>query len=797
MKRHAKAPSVGSTAEGSSAPAAVLLAAAAAAAAALVVLVLLLGAGVSPAPATAASGDCANEIRRQEQGVLALALPHCRAYEMVSPGAFPQQWEPGTSRGARTSLDGNKFAYFEFYPGTDMETSGMQYLSKRGAKGWAPEVAVPQQTQAAVYSYVCDPQVFYSSDFSLNVLQSGYHNWYVQSRAGCKTNEAVLDPRENREYQNLFLHDNGAGAYELISVYPEGATPSNSQMQSYSPDLGTVVFAALTPDLTPDSPPGLNYYVASEGAIRLLGVLPDGTPFEGSEFFPIGPQSEVVGAEAPVRINADLVGSRMYSIASGGGVVEVPNDENHSLIRRSVSADGKRIFFYAGDRLYVRLNPAQPQSAIAGGECTEASMACTIQIDESQGPDSGGGGRMSFASADGSKAFFTSAGKLTSDSTAEPGKEDLYEYELETGTLTDLTVDAGEAADVRNVVWVTEDGSRAFFMSPAALDSGALPGNCDETAEGNFCNLYMVHDGSVEFIAALPTRESRNWGYSESDPGEVLRRNYGVGKMLASPDGSFFAFPSSANLTAYDSDGVEELYLYDTDSGQIQCASCPAIGQPSKGVWFWNYLNIDGAMAPGPLTRLTDNGRVFFETEDQLVQRDTNESVDVYMYEGGEQHLLSGGKGEHNAHFLDATSSGGDVFFVTAEPLLASDTDGASSIYDARIGGGFPEPPPLPACEGEACRGAGTSAPVAGATGSATFQGPGNRAKGRRAACGLESKRALRLSRDAKSLRRKAKSAEGERAIRLRRQAAKLAKQSEKVSKGAKRCRRSNARAGK
>ncbi len=76
------------------------------------------------------------------------------------------------------------------------------------------------------------------------------------------------------------------------------------------------------------------------------------------------------------------------------------------------------------------------------------------------------------ASADGSKVFFLDEEPLTLDSKLKPvepgsgGTNDLYVYEVGTGTLTDLSVDpnAGEQADVQDeVVGASEDGSVGVF----------------------------------------------------------------------------------------------------------------------------------------------------------------------------------------------------------------------------------------------------------------------------------------------------------------------------------------------
>ena len=800
MRTHVKAPFDVSAATGAVSPETAVgpvawLGIPAAVSAALLSVLLTLVLGASPA----AAANCPNEIRRQEQGVTALSLPNCRAYEMVSPKTFPQQWLTGTSRGATASVDGNSYAYFEFYPGTYVDSSGLYYYSKRGAAGWESRPDSPQQDTGAFYSYECDPQLFYSADLSKNILQVGYHNWLYADRAGCKLNQGVLDPRESRGYRNLFLHDVAGGGYDLVSVYPEGATPSNNDFQAASPDLGTVVFSAVGGNVTPDDPSGLNYYIYSHGTVRLLGYLPDGTPFEGSQFHFVGDSNKLNGLEEEVRLNAKAVGAIGYPVYGG---FSIPGDEGLAYLRHTVSNDGSKVFFYAGGNLYVRLNPGEPQSAVLGGICTEPEKACTVQIDVSQGPGPSGEGRMSFASADGSRVFFTSDSKLTADSTAEAGKEDLYEYDLQTGDLADLTISV-EPANVQNVVWASNDGEYVYFVAQAALAPGASPAECATYTPTGFCNLYVAHDGQVDYIAALPLDDARAWGYNRNETNNVIARSGdGIGTMHSSPNGVYFGFRSSADLTAYESGGKEQLYLYDAATGSTGCVSCPAVGEPTNGLADDSYfpaVRDDGAQSvAGSVRNILDNGRIFFDTEDALVPADTAGKRDVYMYENGQRYLLSGGLGDNGAHFQDASPGGDNVFIVTAEPLLPFDTDGASSIYDARVGGGFPEPPPLPGCEGEACRGAATQPGGTGATGTAGFRGPGNQPQGHRRDCGSNSKRAQGLSKKAKKLRRRARNANHPGAARaLSKKAAKLAKTGQKVSKSARKCRRVNRGGGK
>ena len=70
--------------------------------------------------------------------------------------------------------------------------------------------------------------------------------------------------------------------------------------------------------------------------------------------------------------------------------------------------------------------------------------------------------------------------------------------------------------------------------------------------------------------------------------------------------------------------------------------------------------------------------------------------------------------------------SGNDVFFATAQQLVAQDQDGAADLYDARVNGGVPAPQSTPPCAGDACKPPPSGAPAEQSPGTQPFHGPGN-----------------------------------------------------------------------
>ena len=114
---------------------------------------------------------------------------------------------------------------------------------------------------------------------------------------------------------------------------------------------------------------------------------------------------------------------------------------------------------------------------------------------------------------------------------------------------------------------------------------------------------------------------------------------------------------------------------------------------------------------------------LFFESLDALSTADENHKRDVYEFEragAGTLHeltspsfdpvsdgchfLLSSGKSTDESYLLDASGSGRDVFFSTRRSLVGWDQNENYDVYDAREGGGFPEPSEQAFCLGETCR---------------------------------------------------------------------------------------------
>lgn len=671
---------------------------------------------------SARAATCANEAIRVEQGSAALGLPDCRAYEFVSPGSTPSITKDSKLEfgGGKASPAGDALSFFSRYPAEGSQTSSETWLSRRSAAGWALTSIDPQMTPTPTQAGECQPGVAFSEDLDTFLLSAGgdLETAKEPSAGECGKPAEELATGEPRGYANLYLR-RGDAPYELVNPVPVGMTPANATYLAASSDLSRVVFSEIA-QLTPEAVPGSDLYEWADGIVRLIGVLPNGEP-------------------VPAKLGA---ATQDWGDPEGFTVGLAP-------VSHAVSVDGERVFFEANGNLYLRKNAGQAPAANANCLTTsETGLACTLQIDVSKGADSSGGGVFQFASTDGDRVFFLSDHALTFPSSAAAGKPDLYEYDVSAKKLVDLTVASSGNANVRGISGGSDDGSRLYFVARGIL-TGSQQNQQGEVAQAGQPNLYLVHDGSLTYVATLSLWEGGSqmggvdrYTWWETEGGLSF---LGLLNTAWSPSGKYLVFSSFKPLTGFDSSPAEpgacgagaaackELFLYDSEADELSCLSCdPGGANPVDNTQlvvrqeFLRFL-----LGPQYAPRVVlDTGQVYFDTENSLSPGDVNGFQDVYEFHAGNVNLISSGTAKGGSTFVDASVDADDVFFITPESLVRSDDDGGlPSIYDARIDGGFAEPPLPPAScsDEESCRSGGSASPPAAAPAStAAFIGPGN-----------------------------------------------------------------------
>ncbi len=378
----------------------------------------------------------------------------------------------------------------------------------------------------------------------------------------------------------------------------------------------------------------------------------------------------------------------------------------------------------------------------ASSECTEAEKGCTLAVSaEAERASGASASRFWAAAEDGSRAIFSTF--------IGGGFSDLYEFDAAEDKdhliAHKLAGVAGASADARWLYFASEE---ALVDEPNAQGLSPVKGRP---------NLYLFHEGEYRFIATLASKDVNSaFAVTSAQP----RFN----TTHVSADGLHVAFMSQATPTGYDNldanngSVASEVYLYDAvaneGEGKLLCASCNPSGARPAGAelvngehktngWVAAYLpNWENTLYT-PRVLSEDGNRLFFTSSDALTPRDTNGVEDVYQWEApgtggceegtpgysaqdeGCVNLISSGQSPRASEFVDASPDGHDVFLLTLSSLLPQDY-GLIDIYDARVQGGFPQPPAPPAaCEGEACQGS-PEAPNDPTPSSESFEGAGN-----------------------------------------------------------------------
>jgi hypothetical protein len=672
-----------------------------------------------------------------------LILPDARQWEMVTPPdkqgtqVFAIGQYSGEGAVIEASANGDSFTYVTSAP-TELATHGytnlQQALAVRGSASWdSRDIGIPHETETGNSVGEGEEYRFFSEDLSLAAIQP----------FGQLTPSLSSEASEETAY--------------LRTDYSNGNVAEPCESSCYRPLVTGEMGHANVPDGT---------VFGNEG--KCLKI------FCGPVFIDATSDLTHVILQSPVQLTSTLTNraKSLYEWSAGKlALVSIlpPNGEaaknpalgdGHGGSRRAISADGSRVVWSEeSGHLYMR----------------DMLREETIQLDLVQGGSGEGGVSPQFeiASRDGSRVFFTDSQHLTATSD-ESSESDLYECEIVTVAdklacrLSDLT--PGASADVQDaVLGASEDGSWIYFVANGVLAPGAIQGTC--ASESGLCNLYVHHAGVTSLVAVLSDADQPDW--REQLPQMTAR---------VSPDGQWLAFMSRRDLTGYDTrDAVsgtpdEEVYLYHAEadgSGRLVCASCDPSGARPNGlegpsndqltlgdrVWIgkWVAANIPGytPMAGGiadyQSRYLSDSGRLFFNSDDALVPGDVNGAEDVYQYEPpgigdcrtgsaifserseGCVGLISSGSSPEESGFLDASASGGDVFFLTTARLSGLDRDTALDVYDAHECASaspcfaVPSVSP-PACDtGDSCKAAPSPQPgIFGAPASATFTGSGN-----------------------------------------------------------------------
>jgi hypothetical protein len=366
----------------------------------------------------------------------------------------------------------------------------------------------------------------------------------------------------------------------------------------------------------------------------------------------------------------------------------------------SVSSDGRVLVFGSASQVWARVD-GSATVAVSASECMR-------EADDNGGLCNGVSSATYVGGAvDGSRVFFTTRQQLVNgDIDTDDGSDlfagnDLYACDIPAGTplpvgsanpcdsLTKVSRTVPGAANdarVENVVSVSEDGSRVYFVARGVLADNLDVGGVGASAGAE--NLYLWDRGSgdsagqTRYVARLASND--------------------LTRAQMTPDGRYLLFVTANVLAGGDADDAttKDVYRYDATTHTIVRVSTSVAGGGGNGPGF-------DVSIPGKSAMSADGSTVIFDTAEALSPMDANGVGDVYSWRDGKVSLISADGGST----VGVTPSGRDLFFLTSAQVLSADRDINTDLYDARLGGGFaPTETPLP-CFGDQCQGERSQAP--------------------------------------------------------------------------------------
>jgi hypothetical protein len=550
-------------------------------------------------------GPCPNDLLRTGPSA---KLPDCRAYEQVTPtdkfgsDAFGSLY----SVEASSAGDGiTSFSLAGFPGGEGFQEANVLQSRFTGGKWSTSGLNTPPSygDEANVLAWTPDLRLSFTAAAS---SEDGFGGASLVMRDSADGARTVLIPL-GAEYRGFTLGGAFGGDSKVV-FGAEGSVPVTSGPVSGQEEGDVYLYDRVTGELT------------------LAGLLPNsacGSP----------PCVPAEGSKLPAAFG--LYVQDGHVVSPSGDVYFIDRETDQLYLRRDAAA-----------------GPGASTVPVSASERTDC--ADHDPCNGTPEPDPAGTFASTFmgATPDGSHAFFKSRQKLTDNSAATAGAEDLYRFDAgapEGQRLADLV----PGAKLVGVLGYSDDGSHVYFAANADLDAAgqAASGDCAGTAGGTFsgsCSVYLwqaegagtcaTAGGCVSFVARIDADDD---GFDWAGAGREIKSS------RVSADGRSLVFRSRRQLTAYDNHGphcVEnglylvagscpEFYRYDAESGQLSCLTCDPTGAPPAGTpdlknpdMFHAPASHSGYEAQPFLSRnlSPDGNRFFFQSTDKLVPADVN-----------------------------------------------------------------------------------------------------------------------------------------------------------------------------
>jgi hypothetical protein len=648
-------------------------------------------------PTLSPDESCPNEQARKENN--SLALPECRAYEVVTPSGkegFDARLLSfnGGDGVVYSSSAGNIAKSGQNSPG------GNRYVAVRTATGWdtIPNLNGSSGSLKDAPSYVTGPGAFpviYSEDLLSSL-------WEINRIGG---------PAGSNVYRR-----NPDGTFTFIAP-PHGAAGAGI---ASSADLSHVVRWTLPNGGALDWGPGVYEFVGTGNTEpRRVDIDNSGAPITACRYS----TQDQKGRNADAVFNSRDGRVLVVRAAGGCGGTNPASNEVWARIDGTTSID-------------VSAPQCDRTAADPGGLCNGpvGGGGCGTNADANESGPGCRGARFEGAAKDGSRVFFTTTRQLLDADVDQT--TDLYACDIPAGTPAPVDkanhcaalrqVSGGASApgaEVESVVATSDNGTTAVFTAAGVLadDEDALK----EKAVAGDQNLYVwradtAHpNGQITFVGRF---------YADKCPGPDMNDPTPVDcppSVRTTPDGRYLVVNTASQLLDTDTDDARDVYRFDVGTGELTRASTNVFGVAGNGSGFDASVSALGGVSQA----VSDDGqKIVFTTTEALSSADGNGEPDIYLWTPSRVSLISAGAvgnaaitGEGFPGRFSISGSGRDIYFETPGALTPADGDDIGDVYDVRVGGGFSLAPATP-CSGEACQAASSGPPVVPAP--ATTQPP-------------------------------------------------------------------------
>jgi hypothetical protein len=636
---------------------------------AILVGLAILAALLISAPSALAAESCPNEQVRHESNInpatgqpYDLALPECRAYEMVSPlakggsdvveeVALPPS---GANPGVPVASDGEAVGFFsqnafggaENYNGGGAGAANNPYLARRTASGWltspagAPARVIPVSEADGLNGDI-SPATF-STQSSCGIVSTVNFGEGASVVCAIRKLDGAWVPSP--------LFPNTTGGLNRGGISYEGSSLDLSHMVFRSGEGAGGGGAYLPTDISTETGGALyevNGLDSPSPELRLVNVETNGNQIGPNEGVRLGGIDSNEGQPASCLSQGSSHSSSDYHAISESGATVY-----FTACPSNANGDVNTIYARIDSRETIAISSPSP-SQCATCEPTAASAA------------------FEGASADGSKAFFLTAQQLSNADTDHT--LDLYEYDFD-NTLGKNIVQVsgggagdptpGVGANVQGVVRMSSDGSHVYFVAQGILTT--IPNALGQLALEGADNLYVwernaAHpEGQTRFVAELCSNASESGSISDAQcpatlNGLAIEENPNVPindrelwgednarRAQTTPDGRYLVFDTYAHLITTGpeaelaEDEAQQVYRYDSQTGLLVRVS---VGEPSfpaskngNTPGMSATISSPDNKVDGAFVSINDWGRaisasgstIAFSTPEQLQASDTN-----------------------------------------------------------------------------------------------------------------------------------------------------------------------------